>query len=640
MPLPGKCDYALQIVIDAALHQDGEPITRRQVSSRLNLALPTLSRLLADLRQAGILESIRGRGGGYRLARRPSEVSVQAVLSAIGEPYGAIRCRDDTLAAGQDGCALERVWGAALESLTLPDLLAALQDAHHDAGPSSIDGRQRLLCPAALETAGVVVASGEGYLLGLSPTAQRLTGWAEGDALGRPVAQVLSLVSEDPAEPGPLSPPSAGDGQVSVSGLALLSREGRRVPVSLLVERLGWAGQASPASLIVVRDLTQERARRQQLMGSDRLEALAGRYRSLTEELGTAISAMAGSLSLALCRLCDCCSAGEDLQVARDSLDQARVLLEELLGLVESCGGPRRPVDLPPLIKATAISTLANSPLHLDLRLDADVEPVEADPILLRQLVISLLGNAERALPQGGTIEVELSTCSVEPGWDAHLASGRYTVLAVRDHGLPVPPDEVGCMFDPLYVASTGRASVGLPTARALAQECGGRLILTPLDHSGAEVRVYLPAGPGRHPSSSPADLDTGNRVLVVGEPSLAHVLRRMLIRAGFQPVVATSPDQAIELCRQAAAEGSSFRAMLVDSAVKRATGAPSLAQQAKLLLPEMTAALLAVRPTGEPWPAEGPSAGYDTSLAKPFSYQDLATFMARLPNRAGRRSA
>ena len=143
------------------------------------------------------------------------------------------------------------------------------------------------------------------------------------------------------------------------------------------------------------------------------------------------------------------------------------------------------------------------------------MEPVEADPILLRQLVISLLGNAERALPQGGTIEVELSTCSVEPGWDAHLASGRYTVLAVRDHGLPVPPDEVGCMFDPLYVASTGRARWAfLPPVPAHAAAADPHA----LDHSGARFGP-TPRRSRSSSSPSPADLDTGNRVQV-GEPS------------------------------------------------------------------------------------------------------------------------
>ena len=90
MKLSTKGRYAMVALTDLAL-QGGEGLTSlAEISKRQDISLPYLEQLFVKLRRAGLVESLRGPGGGYKLARPASEIRVSDVLGAVDETVSAL----------------------------------------------------------------------------------------------------------------------------------------------------------------------------------------------------------------------------------------------------------------------------------------------------------------------------------------------------------------------------------------------------------------------------------------------------------------------------------------------------------------------------------------------------------------------
>ncbi|MCC5983805.1 MAG: Rrf2 family transcriptional regulator [Rhodobacteraceae bacterium] len=90
MKLSTKGRYAMIALVDLALAPAGELVSLNEIAARQKMSLAYLEQLFVKLRRAGLVESVRGPGGGYRLARPAEEVRVSEVLEAVDETVSAL----------------------------------------------------------------------------------------------------------------------------------------------------------------------------------------------------------------------------------------------------------------------------------------------------------------------------------------------------------------------------------------------------------------------------------------------------------------------------------------------------------------------------------------------------------------------
>ena len=98
MRLTTKGRFAVTAMIDLALHQENGPVTLAGISSRQEISLSYLEQLFGKLRRHGIVESVRGPGGGYKLVGPSDEVTVAGIILAVDEPIDATQC------GGKENC--------------------------------------------------------------------------------------------------------------------------------------------------------------------------------------------------------------------------------------------------------------------------------------------------------------------------------------------------------------------------------------------------------------------------------------------------------------------------------------------------------------------------------------------------------
>ena len=90
MKLSTKGRYAMVALVDLALQPEGALLSLTDISRRQSISLPYLEQLFVRLRRAGLVESVRGPGGGYKLSRPCSEIRVADVLAAVDETVDAM----------------------------------------------------------------------------------------------------------------------------------------------------------------------------------------------------------------------------------------------------------------------------------------------------------------------------------------------------------------------------------------------------------------------------------------------------------------------------------------------------------------------------------------------------------------------
>ncbi len=98
MRLTTKGRFAVTAMIDLGLRQSAGPVTLAAISQRQQISLSYLEQLFGKLRRHALVESTRGPGGGYTLARSPADITVAEIITSVDEPIDATQC------AGKENC--------------------------------------------------------------------------------------------------------------------------------------------------------------------------------------------------------------------------------------------------------------------------------------------------------------------------------------------------------------------------------------------------------------------------------------------------------------------------------------------------------------------------------------------------------
>src|SRR5437016_10167392 len=86
MKITAQEEYGLRCLLRLARAADGQSLTIPEIAAVEGLSGAYVAKILAVLRQAGLIESVRGRAGGYRLAKAPAEIGLGTVIMSIGDP--------------------------------------------------------------------------------------------------------------------------------------------------------------------------------------------------------------------------------------------------------------------------------------------------------------------------------------------------------------------------------------------------------------------------------------------------------------------------------------------------------------------------------------------------------------------------
>lgn len=117
-------------MLDLAYHSETRPVTLTDIAKRQSISLSYLEQLFARLRRAGMVEGVRGPGGGYQLSRDSAQINIADIISAVDETIDSTRCGGKSNCQNSQPCLTHDLWMGLseqirvyLSTISLDDLL-------------------------------------------------------------------------------------------------------------------------------------------------------------------------------------------------------------------------------------------------------------------------------------------------------------------------------------------------------------------------------------------------------------------------------------------------------------------------------------------------------------------------------------
>lgn len=197
----------------------------------------------------------------------------------------------------------------------------------------------------------------------------------------------------------------------------------------------------------------------------------------------------------------------------RSALLQAGGLAQQLLVFARPQAEPVGAVSLNEIVEGMRdlLARLIGENITLELRLDAQLGPVEIARSQAQQVLLNLVLNARDAMPDGGRITIETSNCRFQPlaGADLMISNGAFPciLLAVRDNGCGMEPGTLRRLFEPFFTTKTPKGSgLGLTTVRSIVMTNRGLIHFESYPGRGTHAMILLPAAAGLTDPAVPLD--------------------------------------------------------------------------------------------------------------------------------------
>jgi len=156
MRLTTKGRFAVTAMLDLAIHGGKGPVTLAGISRRQHISLSYLEQLFGKLRRHSLVDSVRGPGGGYTLARQTDKMSVADIIIAVDEPLDATQCGGLENCQDEQRCMTHDLWSTLnekmyeyLQSVTLAELVTKQRARQEEQQQAVLQDKRKELAVSA-----------------------------------------------------------------------------------------------------------------------------------------------------------------------------------------------------------------------------------------------------------------------------------------------------------------------------------------------------------------------------------------------------------------------------------------------------------------------------------------------------------
>ncbi|MBB6179445.1 PAS domain S-box-containing protein [Rhizobium flavum] len=413
----------------------------------------------------------------------------------------------------------------------------------------------------------------------------------------------------------------------------LQAEEQQRRLNEMLEERVAErTRELQEAHRLVLAEVSQRERAEEQLRQAQKMEAIGQLTGGVAHDFNNLLMAVLGNLELLRKHVAGDAKATRLIDGALQGAQRGASLTQRLLAFARRQDLQVGPVNLAGLVTEMEdlLQRSVGSRIAIEVAVPERLPPVSADANQVELALLNLAVNARDAMPDGGTIRIELKEAEQPAGSDM-LAPGRYVVLSVIDQGLGMDAETLQKAVEPFFsTKELGKGTgLGLSMVHGLALQLDGRLTLTSAPGQGTTAELWIPVSTADvqdHAQdvapAGPRDDAGPKRILLVDDDVLiAMSSADMLSDLGHQVVEAHSGKEALALIDG----GATFDLLITDYSMPGMTGA-ELAKAARDRVPGLPI-LLASGYADLPSGVEMDVA----RLAKPYSQDQLASVLGKM---------
>jgi PAS domain S-box-containing protein len=499
---------------------------------------------------------------------------------------------------------------------------------------------------AIIDTAvdGIIVIDEHRIVQAFNPAAEKMFGYTAEEVVGRNIAMLMPEPYRSRHDTYVTNYITTGKAKIIGIGREVqgLRRNGEIFPVDLSVTE--WYAEGVRYFTGILRDISDKKAVANQLIQSQKMEAIGQLTGGMAHDFNNILNIILGNLDILHETV-----KSEELDEAIDAALTGADLVHRLLGFARR--QPLQPkvlflndliTDLLPLLRRTI-----GEAIQIRTKFTAaEPWPVLADPAQFENAVLNLAINARDAMPNGGTLTIVTANKTIddEAALVYDVAMGDYSVVAVQDTGVGIPPEMISRVFEPFFTTKgPGHGTgLGLSMVFGYAKQSGGTVKIYSEVNRGTVVRLYLPRMTSADSKDIEMDSEKGReaeslprgneRILLVEDaPKARIVAQRILASLGYTVVAAGDATEAMTIIDSA--DHEQFDLLFTDMVMPGAMSGLELARTVRQRCPSIKILLTSGFSAMTSQDISDIGAGF---MVKPYRKADLAKTLRKMLDNKG----
>ncbi len=495
---------------------------------------------------------------------------------------------------------------------------------------------EKMKITLASMSSAVIVTDKEFHVELMNPVAESLTGWAQEEAIGKPLALIYKSINPETRKPNPLP----GHPESSVNSPAeknlseiLIGRDGEEHTVLCNSSPIMWEDSGVLGIVVVFRDITERLKMEQELQKTQRLESLGALAGGIAHDFNNQMTGITGNISLVKAMMENSPKATALLNEAEKATNTCRALARQLLTFASGGAPLIESVSLEELIEDSVSFNLRGKPVKGEIEIADGLWNGLVDPGQFRQVMSNLLINAVQAMPDGGTIRVCAENFEIKNA-TGELAPGKFVRIRVSDTGSGISSDLKSKIFDPFFTTKEEGSGLGLSTVHSIVKRHGGELSVESSPGKGSTFSILLPAS--EETESKQVEVQEENPVrplnilLMDDEEIIRDVALEIFRFLGHSITLTSDGEEALRVYKESMEKGPPFDLVLLDITIPGGMGGKETIARLLELDPEVKAAVTSGY-AHDPIIANFSEYGFCGRLEKPFKIEDIEKLLHTL---------
>jgi len=509
--------------------------------------------------------------------------------------------------------------------------LLSTHDELVDVNERLVREKERLAATLVSIGDGVIATDTEGRIVMLNYAAERLTGWSQEKAAGRPVGELFNTGGaplKEENKGGTVSRVIRKGGlELSDVPLVLINRDGDERVVEVSGAPVQTPAGEILGAVLAVRDITEKHKLEKELMKIGKIESLGLLAGGIAHDFNNLLTAIIGNLSLAKIEARGNEACLEMLERIESFSHRAVSLTRQLLTFSKGGDPIKKTASIVELLEESVSFLLAGSSVRHHLRVEGVVSHVDIDPDQIGQVIHNLIINTMQAMPGGGNLHVAVANIS-DVRW-LPLPAGNYVKVSISDEGGGIPRKHLGRIFDPYFTTKEYGSGLGLAIAYSIIKKHGGHIDVESNEGIGTTFNVYLRAsenGIAREPAAdamAPRQAHAGRVLVMDDEEYILELAVGMLRHFGYDARGVGNGTEAVREYRAAMEKGNGFNAVIMDLTIPGGMGGREALAEIRAFDPEVVA-IVSSGYSNDPVMANFRAYGFRGVLAKPYTIDDL----------------
>lgn len=479
---------------------------------------------------------------------------------------------------------------------------------------------------------GVVTTDTNGRVSLLNREGEYLTGWTQGEALGKPLEEVFHIVHEFtrlPIEDPVKRVLRTGKTVELANHTVLISRDGRERIIADSAAPIRDSSGSIAGTVLVFRDSTQKEKLAEEMLRSSKLESLGVLAGGIAHDFNNLLATVLGNISMVERYPGDKNGSLTCITEARQACLRAKDLTQQLLTFAKGGVPVKKIASLNEVIIESSRFALHGSSAQIVYDIAPDLYTVMMDSSQISQVLHNIVLNAAQAMPNGGVVRISAHNEPNHP-------SGKMVRLSIADTGTGIKPEHQIKIFDPYFTTKSNGTGLGLASAYSIVKKHEGELTVESIAGHGTTFHILLPAHDEptaqlTKANSSPDVIPGQGRLLILEDDRmLARMLKAMLTNLGYDPIVAYTGNQAIDIYREAMTSNQPFAGCLFDLTLTGSINGAETLDHIRQIDPDIKA-LVCSGYSNDQIVADFKKHGFFGMVTKPYAIEDISNAVHRM---------